>query len=71
MASVMKNKQLSKKSGTKIPTGGNAMMKGQASGPQKPGFTSQEHSRTKSKGPVKGGTTKMFGKSTAKKQTPA
>lgn len=68
---VMKNKQLSKKAGTKIPTGGNKMMKRQGTGPQKPGVSSQEHSGAKSKGPAKGGTTKMFGKSTVKTQTPA
>lgn len=68
---VMKNKQLSKKSGTKIPTGGNKMMHRQGTGPQKPGVTSQEHSGGKSKGPVKGGTTKMAGKTGVKTQTPA
>lgn len=68
---VMKNKQLSMKRGAKIPTGGNKMMQGQATGPQKPGVTSQEHPRTKSKGCAKGGTTKMFGKSGSKTQKPA
>lgn len=68
---VMKNKQLSKKSGTKIPTGGNRMLRRQGAGPQKPGVTSQEHSGAKSKGPIKGGTTKMFGKTSVKTQTPA
>ena len=71
MPPVTKNKQISKKSGKKIPTGGKGMMQGQATGPQKPGFTSQEQGRAKSKGPAKGGTTKMFGKQTAKNQTPA
>lgn len=68
---VMKNKQLSMKKGKAIPTGGNKMMHRQASGPQKPGVTSQEHSGTKSKGAVKGGSTKMFGKSGSKNLKPA
>ena len=71
MPSVMNNKQLSKKAGKAIPTGGNKMMKGQATGQQKPGVSSQEQSRTKSKGFAKGGNTKMFGKSTSKSQKPA
>lgn len=71
MPPVMKNKQLSMKRGKSIPTGGNKMMQGQASGAQKPGVTSQEHSRSKSKAAPKGGSTKMFGKSGSKNQTPA
>lgn len=68
---VMKNKQLSKKAGPKIPTGSGKMMQRQGTGPQKPGVSSQEHSGTKSKTPPKGGKTKMFGKSSVKTQTPA
>jgi hypothetical protein len=69
---MMKNKQLSKKAGAKIPTGGSStMMHRQASGPQKPGVSSQEHSGTKSKGPVRGGTTKMAGKTGVKAVKPA
>lgn len=68
---MMKNKQLSMKKGKKIPTGSNKMMSRQATGPQKPGVTSQEHSASKSKGPAKGGSTKMFGKSGSKNLKPA
>lgn len=68
---VMKNKQLSVKRGSKIPTGGSNMMQRQASGAQKPGVTSQEHSAKKSKGAVRGGSTKMFGKSGAGRVKPA
>lgn len=68
---VMKNKQLSKKAAGKIPTGGSTMMHRQATGPQKSGVTSQEHSGKKSKAPVKGGSTKMFGKSGVKQLKPA
>jgi len=68
----MKTKQLSMKRGKPIPAGGsNVMLKGQATGAQKPGVSSQEHSRTKSKACAKGGTTKMFGKSGANPQKPA
>lgn len=69
---VMKNKQLSMKKGAGVPAGPSGkMMHRQASGPQKPGVTSQEHSGSKSKGPVKGGSTKMFGKQTVKAAKPA
>lgn len=69
---VMKDKTLSRKTGTKVSAGpAGKMMKGQASGPQKPGVSSQEHSRTKTKGPVKGGNTKMFGKSGVKALKPS
>jgi hypothetical protein len=72
MPSVMKNKQLSMKKGVGVQAGPSGkMMQGQATGQQKPGVSSQEHSRTKSKGPVKGGTTKMFGKQTVKPVKPA
>lgn len=53
---VMKNKQLSMKKGTAIQAGPSGkMMQGQATGQQKPGVSSQEHSRSKTKGPVKAG----------------
>lgn len=69
---MAKTKQLSMKRGSKIPTGGSGkMMQGQASNAQKPGVTSQEHSRSKTKGAVKGGSGKMFGKQTAKTLKPA
>lgn len=64
-------KQRSMKRGKAIPTGGKKMLQGQAANAQKPGVSSQEHSRAKTKGPVRGGTTKMFGKSGAKNQKPA
>lgn len=68
---VKKNKQISMKKGSKIQAGPSGkMMHGQATGQQKPGVTSQEQSRTKTKGPVKGGTTKMFGKQTVKAVKP-
>jgi hypothetical protein len=67
----MKNKQLSMKKGVKVPAGPSGkMMQGQATGQQKPGVSSQEHSRTKTKGPVKGGNGHMFGKQTVKTQKP-
>lgn len=63
---VMKNKQLSMGKGKAIPTGSSGkMLKGQKTGQQKPGVTSQEHTPS-GKGPVKGGNTKMFGKQTVK-----
>lgn len=69
---VMKNKQLSMKSKKMVfPGGSGKMMKGQASNAQKPGVSSQEHSRSKTKGPVKGGSTKMAGKGSAKPAKPA
>lgn len=70
---VMKTKQLSMKKGSTVPGAGPSgkMMQRQASGPQKPGVSSQEHSAKKSKGPVKGGSTKMFGKQTVKAVKPA
>lgn len=65
------SKILSEKKGVKVQAGpSNVMLKGQASNPQKAGVTSQEHSRTKSKGAVRGGKTKMFGKQTAKPAKP-
>lgn len=72
MPSVMKNKQLSMKKGTKVPAGpSGVMMKGQATGQQKPGVSSQEHSRTKTKGMIKAGGNKMVGKQTVKAVKPA
>lgn len=68
---VMKNKQLSSKTKKFITAGSGKMIQGQATGPQKPGVSSQEHSRTKSKTCAKGGTTKMFGFTGSKPQTPA
>ena len=68
---VMKNKQLSIKKGAGVKGGSGKMLQGQASGQQKPGVSSQEHSRTKTKGPVKGGSAKMVGKQTAKALKPA
>lgn len=62
----------SSKSGLKVPAGGsNVMLQGQATGPQKPGVSSQEQSRSKDKGFAKGGSTPMFGKQTSKPLTPA
>lgn len=69
---VMKDKTLSRKSGMKVSGGPSGkMMQGQASNAQKPGVTSQEHSRSKTKGPVKGGNGKMFGKSGSKPLKPS
>jgi len=69
---VMKDKTISKKPGMKVSGGPSGkMMQGQASNAQKPGVSSQEHSRSKTKGPVKGGNGKMFGKSGAGKLKPA
>lgn len=69
---AVKSKLISSKAGPKVPAGpAGKMMKGQATGPQKPGVTSQEQSRAKTKGCAKGGTTKMFGKQTAKAAKPA
>lgn len=68
----MKSKQLSIKKGSGLKLGGSGkMQQGQASGQQKPGVSSQEQSRSKTKGPVKGGSGKMFGKSSAKPAKPA
>ncbi len=73
LPSVMKNKSKGVKSGMKVQAGPSGkMMQGQATGPQKPGVSSQEQSRSKGKSfGVKGGGGKMFGKSGVKKQTPA
>lgn len=72
MPPVMKNKQLSMKRGTKVAAGpSGTMMQRQGAGPQKAGVTSQEHSGAKSKGAVRGGSTKMFGKSGVKAAKPA
>lgn len=72
MPTTMKNKQLSMKKGTKVQAGPSGkMMQGAATGQQKPGVTSQEHSRTKTKGPVKGGNGHMVGKQTVKAVKPA
>lgn len=70
---VMKSKQLSIKKGSgSIKAGPSGkMMQGQASNAQKPGVSSQEHSRAKTKGPVKGGSGKMVGKQTVKALKPA
>jgi len=66
---VMKNKQLSMKKTTFAKAGPSGkMMQGQATGQQKPGVTSQEQSRSKSKSAPAGGKTKMFGKQTVKPQ---
>lgn len=72
MVAVMKNKQLSMKKGSKVANEGPSgkMMKRQFTGTQKPGVSSQEQSKSGGTG-AKGGTTKMFGKSGSKKQTPA
>lgn len=71
LPSVLKNKSKGVKSGMKVPAGGSGkMMQGQASNAQKPGVTSQEHSRSKG-GKPHGGSTKMFGKSSVKTQKPA
>lgn len=70
MPSVMKNKTLSSKKGKTIPNEGPSgkMMKGQHTGAQTPGVSSQEKKSLSGLG-AKGGTTKMFGKtgSNAKK----
>lgn len=73
LPSVMKNKSKGVKSGMKVPTGGSGkMMQGQATGPQKPGVTSQEQGRSKGKSfGVKGGNGHMFGKSGVKTKKPA
>lgn len=69
---AMKTKQLSIKKGSKIQAGpAGKMMQGQATGQQKPGVSSQEQSRTKTKGGVKGGSGHMFGKSGSKQLKPA
>lgn len=72
MVSVMKNKQLSMKKGTKLPNEGPSgkMMKRQFTGTQKPGQSSQEQSKSGGTG-AKGGSTKMFGKSGSKALKPA
>lgn len=69
---VMKNKQLSMKKGSKLPTEGPSgkMLKGQYTGTQKPGVTSQEKGASGGKF-AKGGSTKMFGKSGSKALKPA
>lgn len=68
---VMKNKQLSMKKGSGAKGGSTKMMQGQATGQQKPGVSSQEQPRTKSKGFAKGGGNKMVGKQTVKSLKPA
>lgn len=72
MVAVKQNKQISMKKGKTIPNEGPSgkMMKGQASNTQKPGFSSQEQSRSKGGAP-KGGSTKMFGKTSSKALKPA
>lgn len=68
---VMKNKQLSMKKGSKVPAGGSGkMQQRQFTGQQKPGVSSQEHSKSGGNG-AKGGSTKMFGKQTVKAVKPA
>lgn len=69
---VMKDKQLSMKKGSKVAAGPSGkMMQRQAANPQKPGVTSQEHSASKTKGAVRGGSGKMVGKQTVKAAKPA
>lgn len=68
---VMKNKQLSMKKGTGVKGGSTKMQQGQATGQQKPGVSSQEQSRTKTKGFAKGGGNKMVGKQSVKALKPA
>lgn len=66
------SKQISMTKKGSVPAGPSGkMMQGQATGTQKPGVTSQEQSRSKDKTPVKGGTTKMFGKQGVKPAKPA
>lgn len=69
---VMKNKQLSMKKGSKMPNEGPSgkMMKGQHTGMQTPGVSSQEKKASGGKG-AKGGSGKMFGFSGSKKLKPA
>ena len=69
---MMKSKSVSKGKGEKIKAGpSGTMMHRQGTGPQKPGVSSQEHSGKKSKGAVRGGSTKMAGKSKVQPARPA
>lgn len=67
---VMKNKSKGVKSGVAVKAGPSGkMQQRQFTGQQKPGVSSQEHSKSGGLG-AKGGTTKMFGKQTAKPAKP-
>lgn len=70
---TMMNKQLSKKAGTKVPTGpSNGMQQRQASNQQKPGVSSQEHSNKKTRAKIVAGPSNgMVGKTTVKTAKPA
>jgi len=72
MVSVMKNKQKSMKKGSTVPGGGSAkMLKGQHTGTQTPGVTSQQKKGGGGGFGVKGGNGHMFGKSGVKPLKPA
>ncbi len=64
------NKDAKKKAGVAVKGGSTPMMKQQFTGTQKPGMSSQEHSKSSGTG-AKGGNTKMFGKQTVKAVKPA
>ena len=67
---VMKNKSKGVKSASGAKGGSTSMQKRQFTGQQKPGVSSQEHSKSGGIG-AKGGSTKMFGKQTVKAVKPA
>lgn len=69
---VMKSKTVSNKTGSTIPNEGpsGVMMGRQYTGPQKPGVSSQEQSKSSGLG-AQGGSTKMFGFSGSKPAKPA
>lgn len=62
---VMKNKSKGVKSASGAKGGSTGMQHRQFTGAQKPGVSSQEHSKSGGTA-AKGGTTKMFGKQTVK-----
>lgn len=64
------NKDAKKRAGVPVKGGNTAMQKRQFTGTQKPGVSSQEHSKSSGDG-AKGGSTKMFGRQSAKPQKPA
>lgn len=64
------NKDAKKRAGVPVKGGSTSMQKQQFTGTQKPGVSSQEHSRSSGTG-AKGGNTKMFGKQTSKAAKPA
>jgi hypothetical protein len=64
------NKDAKKRAGVAVKGGNTSMMKQQFTGTQKPGMSSQEHSKSSGDG-AKGGNTKMFGKQKVKAAKPA